>query len=130
MNFADNKYAKELVFVGLNNIIFPNKREFIVDTSQIGNIPINDQLMLINEQSLENNLYLDLVLEVLIKIFLWNYRWYEDFSIDCLILLKKILNENERDLIVNKLRASFESQGYAVKLFERYISWIQMFDEN
>ncbi|GMM36057.1 Bch2 protein [Saccharomycopsis crataegensis] len=130
VNFADNKYAKELVFVGSNNIIFPNKREFIVDTSQIGNIPINDQLMLINEQSLENNLYLDLVLEVLIKIFSWNYRWYEDFSIDCLILLKKILNENERDLIVNKLRASFESQGHAVKLFERYISWIQMFDEN
>lgn len=129
INFDNNRYAKDLLFVGLNNILYPIKKEFVIDKSQIEALLVSEQLKLINQQSLESNLYLDLILEVLIKVFSWNYRWYEDFCIDCLIFLKEILKENEKDLIINKLRAAYDSEGNAVRLLERYISWIEMFDD-
>lgn len=129
VNFENNKYCKELLLVGLDNILFPQKKEFILDKSLSQRIPIKKQLEDINEQSLEGNLYLDLILDVLIKIFSWNYRWYEDFSIDCLIFLKDVLKENEKDLIINKLIANYSQDGNAVRLLQRYISWIEMFND-
>lgn len=124
LNLEDNRYAKELLFVGLNNVLFPPKKEFSV-ASDRANETVAEQIKSIELQSLENSLYLNLILEVLIKVFLWNYRWYEDFSIDSLLFLKEILRANGRDLIINRLKAGFEEQGSGVRMVERYAGWLE-----
>lgn len=126
LNYYLNTLEHKVPFLKLNGITNEEKDKYILDN--------------------------DYVLKLCAKLISWKYRYYGEFSIVCFKILKKLMDMRDSDSTVLKSKLEFlfgqidekerkgkddkesekskdESKQSITGLVDRYISWLEQFNE-
>ena len=71
----------------------------------------------------------DYILNLLVKHLAWNYRWYGEFSVLSIKVLKILLEEEGGSFIQTTVGVIFENEGIT-SVVDKLINWIEQFDNN